>query len=311
MNRSILLSYFIILSLPIMAQFSKEQGAIKKLCGCFEVQFMYAETFAPDTAYALHKPYKASGLEWVEAEETSDKKFVFQHLLLVNDTTIIKHWREDWEYNRNDWWVFDHDAAWKHVIRPGNVKGEWTQTVWEVDDAPRYQGSGRWVFNDNKYYWENTADAPLPRREYTHRSDYNVLQRGNRIIITDTGWVHEQENKKIIRADGAADKLLAQEKGFNIYHRTDASKCAKAAAWWAGHRQFWNTVRSSWAEVMKNKDSIHLLKKAEGQFLYEHLAALEQDPSKTGTKLKEKTTETLQKFVRSKDAGSTAAAKTF
>lgn len=304
MEKLIFFSGWIILSLTVTAQSKQEQEAIKKLCGCFEVQFMYAETFAPDTAYVLHKPYKASGLEWVVAEEASDRKFVLQHLLLANDTLIIKHWREDWEYNKNDRWAFDHDAVWRHVSAP--EKGEWMQTVWEVDDAPRYQGSSHWVFNNSQYYWENTADAPLPRREYTHRSDYNVLQRGNRIIITDTGWVHEQDNKKIIRADGTADRLLVQEKGYNIYSRTDASKCAKAEAWWSQHRQFWNAVRSSWTEIMKTKSSIHLLQKADGRFLYQHLATLEQDWSGAADKLKEKTKETLQKFVQGKDAGPTA-----
>ena len=80
-----------------------------------------------------------------------------------------------------------------------DVKGQWTQKVFQVDDSPRYEGSGYWVHLDQKSYWENTTSAPLPRREYTKRNDYNVTERGNRQEITSTGWVHDQNNKKIIR----------------------------------------------------------------------------------------------------------------
>jgi len=50
----------------------------------------------------------------------------------------------------------------------------------------------------------------LPRREYSKRSDYNVMMRGNHVEITDEGWLHEQDNEKVIR-----DKDLALEKAVN------------------------------------------------------------------------------------------------
>lgn len=52
---------------------------------------------------------------------------------------------------------------------------------------------------DGKDYWENKTSSPLPRREYTKRDDYNVMLRGNRHEITDYGWMHEQDNDKMIR----------------------------------------------------------------------------------------------------------------
>lgn len=258
------------------AQPKQDLQSIKSLCGCFEVDFRYAETFSPDKNYKFDKPYHTGGLEWVTAEESSDQKWVIQHLLVASDSMIIKHWREDWEYEKKDWWLFAHDATWNHVTTPNkNVSGQWTQTVWEVDDAPRYQGSGTWIANNGRTYWENTTDAPLPRREYTKRSDYNVMERTNRIIITDTGWVHEQDNNKIVRKDGAPDKLVAQEKGYNVYRKVDDSRCAAAAGWWAGHRQFWSGVRQAWAGIMKDKTSIRLVQKADGKFLYQQLDNLE------------------------------------
>lgn len=267
-----------VITVSLYAQPATEQKAVKSLCGCYEVDFKYAETFAADEEYKFPPRYQVSGLEWVVAEESTDKKVVIQHLLVASDTMIIKHWREDWEYEKADLWQFDHDATWKHTINnKQNIKGQWTQTVWEVDDAPRYQGSSNWVTSNGKYYWENTADAPLPRREYTKRKDYNVLQRTNRIIITDTGWVHEQDNKKLIRKDGTQDVYLAEEKGYNIYRKTDDSKCKQAAAWWQKHRLFWNSVRQSWNETMKDKNIVRLVPVIDGKRLGQQLDSLENE----------------------------------
>lgn len=288
------------------AQLKKEKDAVKNLCGCFDVDFMYAETFSPNPDYTFKKPYDAHGLEWVFPVEMNDKKMVLQHLLVINDSVIVKHWREDWEYEKKDLLVFNHDASWKHVSRNESVKGEWTQTVWETDDGPRYQGSSRWIENNHTYFWENTADAPLPRREYTTRKDYNVLQRGNRIIITDTGWVHEQDNNKILRIDGKADQLLAQEKGFNIYHKVKESNCDPAKKWWAANGNFWKAVRGSWDDVLKDKTTIKLLAKVDDQSLSQQLDKIRKE-NLSGTQLKEKVSQVLQKYVQPLDG--TASAK--
>jgi len=88
---------------------------------------------------------------------------------------IIKHWRQDWIYENTEFYIYDHDNKWSFLKLPNdNVKGQWTQKVFQVDDSPRYEGSGSWVYVDGKKYWESTTDAPLPRREYTTRSDYNL-----------------------------------------------------------------------------------------------------------------------------------------
>lgn len=281
----------------VFAQTAAEQKAVKRLCGCFEVDFKYAETFAADTAYKYHPRYHVGGLEWVTAEEAGDKKTVIQHLLVADDSMIIKHWREDWVYEQHDWWQFTHDASWKQVtVDKAAVKGQWTQTVWEVDDAPRYQGSSKWISNDGKYYWENTTDAPLPRREYTKRKDYNVMQRTNRIIVTDTGWLHEQDNKKLVRTDGGPDRFLAEEKGYNRYVRVDDSKCKQAAAWWQKHRVFWSVVRQSWEELLKGKQFLHLQAKVDDKLLYEQLDELE-DAALPVTELKTRVQALLAKYA--------------
>ncbi len=290
-----LLTLFSVSSLS--AQTKTDQQIIKNLCGCYEVDFKYAETFAADTAYEFHPRYHASGLEWVVAEEATDKKFVLQHLLLVEGDYIVKHWREDWEFEKNDWWMFNHDATWRHVTgNKKDVAGQWTQSVWEVHDAPRYQGSAKWVNNNGTYYWANTTDAPLPRREYTKRADYNVMQRTNRLSIVDSGWIHEQDNKKVVRKDGAKDFLIAEEKGYNIYTKTDDAKCKKAADYWQQHRAFWSTVRHGWEAAVNNKNNIHLETKYNGKLLYDEFDELEKKKL-AEPELKVKVAEILSHYV--------------
>lgn len=279
-----MLKQFICLAVLIpslaFAQKKEEVAAIKNLCGCFEVEFMYAETFSTDTAYQFKDRYHAKGLEWVTPIKTNDNSIVLQHLLVVDDSTIVKHWREDWAYQQTQWLVFDKNATWKKEQLPADkVKGQWTQTVWEVDDAPRYQGSGHWINNDGKYYWENTADAPLPRREYTKRNDYNVMRRGNRVIVSDKEWIHEQDNQKVLRADGKPDQTLVLEKGFNIYRRVAESRCKPATDWWALHQGFWEQVRKGWDVAINSQPVIQLKSKVDGKSLGRALGEIEKNNS--------------------------------
>ena len=58
--------------------------------------------------------------------------------------------------------------------------------------------------------------APLPRREYTKRNDYNITLRGNRQEITNFGWIHDVGNEKVIREEGTDDVVIAVEKAQHL-----------------------------------------------------------------------------------------------
>lgn len=247
----------------------QDREAIKEMCGCFEVTFKYTETFAPEIDYEKHYDYNATALEWAELIKDEKDELSIQHLLVINDSTIIKHWRQDWLYENTKRYDFNHDNQWTFVEMPKKeVKGQWTQNVYQVDDSPRYSGSATWIHADGKHYWEDVASSPLPRREYSKRSDYNVMMRGNHVEITDEGWLHEQDNEKVIREDGKEDVLLVQEKGYNIYKKVPAEKCAAAKEWWAANKEFWSKVRAKWSEVYGRDKDLSLEKKVEGQALF-------------------------------------------
>ncbi|RZJ70817.1 DUF6607 family protein [Flavobacterium sp.] len=283
MKSQILLSLSLLFTLGINAQDAKKKEdikAIKSMCGCYEVEFNFAETFK----YAKNDDYKASptkyekGLEWVELVEDSPNKIVMQHLLQVSDTMIIKHWRQDWEFENTRLYEYNNENKWKYVtLAKDKVKGQWTQRVFQVDDSPRYEGTATWVHVDGRHYWENTTDAPLPRREHTIRNDYNILQRTNTHEIVKDGWIHDQDNVKIKRSADGQDQLVAKEKGFDHYKKVDDSKCAGARKYWVANQGMWKNVRSKWAAIFAENKDLTLLPKVEGQSLF--MALFDKKPT--------------------------------
>jgi hypothetical protein len=256
------------------SKLEQDRQAIKALAGFYKVTFNYAETFAPDTAYKFHARYKSWGDEWAVIAEDSPKKIVIQHLLAVSDSMVIKHWREDWVYEEPTMLAYDKDNGWKKVtLKPEDVKGRWVQKVYQVDDSPRYEGIGTWTHVDGRHQWQSESDSPLPRREFTHRNDYNVLRRGNRIYLTANGWMFEQDNKKVLRTSGS-DKVLAEEKGYEEFTKIGTQPFAYAQKWWSAQKDYWADVRQVWDEIFKTNNSIKLASKISGKPLYDHLFTL-------------------------------------
>lgn len=281
MNLKIRRTLPLLLSLcfPLMVDAQKDKKeldiqAIKAMEGCYNVEFKYTETFAPEVDYEKAYDYTSAAFEWAEIIEETDDKIVLQHLLIINDSTIIKHWRQDWTYEKRNNYRYDKNNRWVYEpLEKKEVKGTWTQEVFQVDDSPRYTGTATWTHVDGVSSWYNKSDSPLPRREYTKRDDYNVMKRGNRIQILENGWVHEQDNDKIIREEGKEDVLLVQEKGYNTYDKRPDSDCQSAKEWWDKNQDKWAVVRSVWDEVYDDKKSLELKVDLEGKKLYEHLFA--------------------------------------
>tara|TARA_B100000902_G_scaffold240402_1_gene227709 strand:+ start:148 stop:1068 length:921 start_codon:yes stop_codon:yes gene_type:complete len=258
-----MLKYILILLLTfptiILANKKKKADidAIKGMCGCMDIKFEFAETVSPQKDYKFYDNYLSGGRELAFIIEETPDKLVIQHILVIMDTMIVKHWRQDWIYEGKEIFMYDKDQRWiKKTLSKKERKGKWVQKVYQVDDSPRYEGIGSWVMVDGKTYWESIADAPLPRREYSKRKDYNVMKRGNRHEIKNFGWIHEQDNIKIMRSD--SDVIVAEEKGWNTYKRIDVSKCKAAIDWWADNKNYWKHVRTVWDEYFKEKNIISI-----------------------------------------------------
>lgn len=273
----VLIALISISSFKAQTKVAQDINAIKAMCGCFEVTFNFAETFnyASDSLYQPSKTKVEKGLEWATLVVDEKDKLVIQHILQVGNPAepmIVKHWRQDWLYENQDFYMYNANNQWTYQKKnKDNVKGQWTQKVFQVDDSPRYEGSGTWVHIDGKSYWENVTPAPLPRREYTTRSDYNLTMRGNRHEVTEYGWVHDQDNDKIIRESGKEDFLLAQEKGYNTYKKVPEKRCKAAADWWTNNFNKWELVRTKWEEVFNRNQNLVLKEKVDNKVLFKHL----------------------------------------
>ena len=252
------------------AKKEQDRKAIMAMEGCYKVTFDFAETFAPDTAYDYHERYNSWGIEYVLVLTNQPDLIQLQHLLIINDSTIIKHWRQDWVYEETSLLSYQGDRNYKTIkYNPEEVKGTWTQKVYQVDDSPRYESKGTWVHVDGKHYWEGTGYAPLPRREFSKRSDYNIVKRNSRMELAEDGWFLEQDNEKIIRNE-QGDKLLCHEKGMEKFTKGDYN-CQPAITWWEENKDYWADVREAWTEIFEENPQMKFQKKVDDQMLWQQL----------------------------------------
>ena len=174
--------------------------------------------------------------------------------------------------NQNqEFFLYDSNNVWKFLNKSKNqVKGQWSQKVFQVDDGPRYQGSGTWVHVDGKSYWESTTPAPLPRRERDIRNDYNLTIRGNRVEIMNNGWAHIQDNQKIIRTNNI-NNTIAKEKGYNSYRKVEDERCKYALKWWNENYKKWTIVKDVWNDIYNKKQTLKVSQLYKQKPLYMYL----------------------------------------
>ena len=245
-----------------------DRQAILAMQGEYEVDFAFDETVLLSDGYKRREPQRSGGNEVVIVVEDGPRKVVLQHLLVdTRNGHVTKHWRQDWTYEAPRRFEFSADQTWTMRDIPADqTRGAWTQCVYEVSDAPRYCGTGRWNHKYGAATW--TSDRtwrPLPRREYTKRSDYNALNVENRHTIVPGGWTHEQDNTKTVRAaDGTTQRTIAREFGFNDYRKTTGADFKPAYDYWKGAQAYWARVRGLWEAQFDEHDGVHLKTKVDG-----------------------------------------------
>ncbi|MFZ5635322.1 MAG: DUF6607 family protein [Pseudomonadota bacterium] len=253
---------------------SEDRTAILAMQGEYQVDFDFSETVVLKAGYE-RKPAKHSGAnEVVIVVEDSPQRIVLQHILVSDDGKhVTKHWRQDWRFEAPSRFEFSVDQTWTvRTLPPSQTQGAWTQCVYEVSDAPRYCGTGRWNHRYGVSTW--TSDRtwrPLPRREYTTRSDYNVVDAINRHVITPEGWAHEQDNTKTVRdASGQPTGVIVREVGFNDYRKTTAFDFGPAYRYWERTSVFWAKVRARWDDALA-RGGLRLNTKVDGMAMIEPL----------------------------------------
>lgn len=240
--------------------FDCDRRAILAMVGEFEVSFRFDETAVLAPGYERREPHRSRGFEFVELVEDTGNRIRLQHVLVSPGGRVTKHWRQDWIHEAASHWRFVGDQRFEAHARDAEAAaGTWTQLVYEVSDAPRYAGSGRWNHRYGVSTWTSERTwRPLPRREYTTRDDYDLLNVENRHTITPDGWTHEQDNTKVARRHGAGDRTLVREFGFNEYRRITGFDFGPGRAYWQRTAPFWATVRARWDEKLAAPEGLTL-----------------------------------------------------
>lgn len=256
-----------------LSTFERDRRAILAMAGEYRVSFDFIEVAGFDGGYVPKQPYQSWGTEKIYVIEDRGNFISLQHLLVsrfigddgkVNGPIVTKHWRQDWQFEPDSQFVYRGKNTWQNVpVVAAARAGAWRQSVFQVDDSPRYSGVGHWEHLGNYSTWVGGEGwRPLPRREYSVRDDYQVLVGTNRHTITPTGWVHEQQNNKVaLDATGApvADRpVVGREFGFNRYELIRDFDFSAGDKYQAATEPMWRAVREEWSTLLSATEPVHL-----------------------------------------------------
>ena len=256
------------------AQFEQDRKAILAMAGNYRVTFNFIETVSFVEDYELKEPSISHGNEVIKVVADEGTFISLQHLLIIGAGTVIKHWRQDWVYEPKEVFEYIGDNSWRRrILSDEEREGKWAQLVYQVDDSPRYAAVAEWKHKHGKSSWTPLETwRPLPRRDATKRDDYDVLACVNRHVITPGGWVHEQDNTKLVMRGGI--QALAREVGVNTYKKNEDFQTTPATTYWKATAAFWAAVREEWARIAKENEAYGLTVKGEAAELYNPLLGL-------------------------------------
>lgn len=266
-----------------LSTFEKDRRAILAMAGAYRVSFDFLETVGYTPDFKPTKPYQSWGTEYVYVVEDNKDFISLQHLMVMyfkqedgtsSDPMVMKHWRQDWKYEERDQFVYAGHNHWeKNRLSRNEAKGTWSQSVYQVDDSPRYESQGKWQHEANFSSWKSGKTwRPLPRREGSVRSDYHVLEGTNRHTILPSGWVQEEENLKLVLTEEGkphpTTPYLSKELGVARYEKIVGHDFTPGDEYWEKSSPFWADVRYVWQDIMNNNKRIKMSKKVGNQFMF-------------------------------------------
>ena len=267
---------------PNISKYERDRRAIYAMEGVFASRFEFIETILLDTPKKIDQPYASWGTEFVKVIEDTGDFISLQHVMVmsfvgedgqIEGPYVVKHWRQDWQWEGKNQLLFEGSRTWSMKdVPPEHSKGGWVWTVWQVDDSPRYSGVGRWSHFDSTSFFETDyMSRPLPRREFSVRSDYKLLMGKDTIIITPQAWYHEQKNfkhKENLQAGSFNGVFLGREVGHNSYKRVINFDISSGQEYWNQRKGYWQDVREVWKEIFAQKKRVTLKKQVDGSPLF-------------------------------------------
>lgn len=296
-----------------LSDFEKDRRAILAMAGPYRTSFDFIEIAGYTPNFSPDKPYQSWSTEYVYVVEDQGDFISLQHIIVMYfddeefpGPMVMKHWRQDWQYEKLEILEYIGNSTWQiRTLSDKEIKGKWSQSVYQVEDSPRYESIGRWEHHANFSTWKSAQTwRPLPRREFSVRDDYQVLDGFNRHTILSNGWIHEQENYKLVFNDGnpqSTARYLAKELGVNRYERIIEHDFGPGDSYWKNTSAYWRDVRDVWKEIFNRHKKVSLKKKVNGQplfmplFQYADMLSTENYNSEKG---KEFIKDTIYKYVQ-------------
>ncbi|MEO1312015.1 MAG: DUF6607 family protein [Pseudomonadota bacterium] len=279
---------------PTAETFEQDRAAILSMAGDYKVTFDFTETVPFAEGYELKEPKLSGAHEVVRVIEDAGTFISLQHTLVVGgeEKFPVKHWRQDWTYEPDDVLVFIGANAWEtRELTDAEARGKWSQEVYQVDDSPRYGAVAAWSHENGLSQWTPPAEIrPLPRRDMTTRDDYDAVLAVNRHAITPFGWVHEQNNSKLVQRTGNPH-VLVREIGVNTYKEDSGFEVSVAEDYWTATKDYWAGVRAAWAKVEADAPQFGLTIQGESEALYQSLLGLAQSVADGETQVPEAVSE--------------------
>ena len=253
----------------------QDRLAILSMTGEYKVSFEFNELYGSKPNYALDNPYKSWGTEVIIIVENKENFISLQHIMVmymqnkegkVLGPYIQKHWRQDWTYEDTEILNFQGNRVWQ-INKIAKELGSWSQTVFQVDDTPRYESYGTWVHSDGASRWvSKSTPRPLPRREFSVRNDYDILLGLNKILVMPWGWVMEEMNEKIKNKN----IYLGSEYGVARYQKIKDYQFKPAYDYWKNTKTYWQEVRKIWRNVITKNNIFCLNEKIDSKPTYIH-----------------------------------------
>ncbi len=249
------------------AAFEADRADILAMVGDFKVRFDMQEATPWRTGYEPLERKISGGHESVRVIEDTGRKIVLQHMLVVDmggESYVVKHWRQDWEYEPERVLVYSDRNQWTFEDIPQERRaGYWSQTVWQVDDSPRYGSYGRFYNEGGVRRWRSAYTwRPLARRDAVRNPVYDRYYGINRHQTSTDGWIHWQDNTKLGLAGGSLEPVV-QEYVLNTYTRFSDYDTKAADDYWAATQGYWAAVRAKWDEVAERNGGIAIEEEAQ------------------------------------------------
>jgi hypothetical protein len=256
-----------------VSEFERDRRAILAMAGTYRVTFDFLEIVpyvAPQEPLA---PYQSWATEKIYVDRDDGESISLVHILemrvlqedgSVSEPMVTKHWRQDWRYEPAHLVEYHGGDRWeRRSLSAVQRQGAWAQTVYQVDESPRYASVGRWQHTPSFSTWlSGDTWRPLPRREWSVRDDYQVLVGTNRHTISPTGWIQEENNLKTVltaaRELDSSRPYVAREYGVARYERIRDADFAQADVYYDRTKQFWDQVRDEWSGIFVKQGEVTL-----------------------------------------------------